>query len=45
MPDEQPIQSAGLPQRQPFDASGLLAASNQEMENLKQKRMNRRNQG
>jgi hypothetical protein len=42
MPQQQPVQSAGLPQSQPFDASGLLSANNQQLQALQQKRMNRR---
>lgn len=42
MPQEQPIQSAGLPQQQGFDASGLIGANNQQLAAMIQKRQQRR---
>lgn len=42
MPQEQPVQSAGLLQRPGFDASGLIGANNQQLAGLQQKRQQRR---
>lgn len=42
MPQEQPVQSAGLPQRPGFDASGLIGSNNQQLAAMIQKRQQRR---